>query len=134
MGHTIDAATLQGLSAGQLAGDGGPVRFRVPRDAGTLRCDGIVRRGRGTGECTFVANAAFADALAARGIGRPTPDEQFSMALNDIGIAYVDDPRPARATTAPAPPTSPTPAITASPSIISAPWPATAIASAASPR
>ena len=89
-GHTVDLATLDGLTAAQLAGDGGPVSFRIVRDAGTLACEGVARRGRGTGQCTFAASAAFAEALDRRGIGRPSATEQFSMALNDIGYAYVD--------------------------------------------
>ena len=93
IGRTVDAASLQGLSAAELAGDGGPVRFRIARDAGTLDCAGIVRRGRGTGDCSFAADPRFAAALAERGIGRPTADEQFSMAMHDIGLAYVDEVR-----------------------------------------
>jgi len=89
MGRTVDLATLDGLTAVELASDNAVVRFRMPRDAGTLECDGVVRHGRGTGACTFAASESFAAALAARGIGRPTPGQQFSMALNDIGLAYV---------------------------------------------
>ena len=92
-GRTVDAASLQGLTAGQLAGDGSPVSFRIARDAGTLDCEGVVRRGRGTGDCGFVADPRFAAALAERGVGRPSIDEQFSMAMNDIGLAYVDEVR-----------------------------------------
>ncbi len=93
VGRTVDAASLQGLSPAELAGDGGPVRFRIARDAGTLDCAGMVRRGRGTGDCSFAADPRFAAALAERGIGRPTVDEQFSMAMHDIGLAYVDEVR-----------------------------------------
>ena len=49
IGRTIDAASLQGLGQAQLSSDGGPVRFRISRDAGTLDCEGVVRRRHGTG-------------------------------------------------------------------------------------
>ena len=89
-GNTIDLSTLEGLDAGQLAGSG-EVRFRIARDAGTLACEGVARRGRGTGECSFLPDARFAATLAERGIGRPSVDEQFSMTLNNIGYAYLDE-------------------------------------------
>ena len=83
---------LQGLSAAQLASTSGtPVRFRLVRDAGTLDCDGVVRQQRGTGDCRFAANPAFAGELARRGIARPTADQQFQLALHRADLAVVDE-------------------------------------------
>ncbi len=89
--NTVDLSMLEGLSAAQLAGESAPVRFRVARDAGTLDCQGTAWRGRGTGACSFLADARFAATLAERGIGRPSADEQFAMMMSNIGYAYLDE-------------------------------------------
>lgn len=90
--NPIALAKLDGLSAGQLASSsGGPVQFRLVRDAGTIDCDGIARAGRATGDCRFAANAAFADELARRGVRRPSADQQFQLALNGADLAVVDE-------------------------------------------
>ncbi|HEX8640958.1 MAG TPA: hypothetical protein VF704_07345 [Allosphingosinicella sp.] len=87
----VEVASLAGLSPAQLDGSAGPIRFRMARDAGTLDCEGVARRGRGTGECSFHPDPRFAAALAERGISPPTPNEQFSMTMNGIGLDYVDE-------------------------------------------
>ncbi len=88
----VALADLQGLTAAQLAASaGGPARFRIARDAGVLDCDGMFRNGRGSGDCRFAADRAFADALAKRGIGRPTSDEQFRLAMHGTKLAVVDE-------------------------------------------
>jgi hypothetical protein len=66
---TRPLADLAGLTAVQLASGGGmPVGFRFRRDAGTILCEGVVRRWHGTGDCRFQADAGFAAALAGRGV------------------------------------------------------------------
>lgn len=88
---TVDLSALEGLNADQLSGSSSPVHFRIARDAGALACEGVAYRGRGTGECTFLPDARFAATLASRGMGRPSVDEQFSLTLNNIGYAYLDE-------------------------------------------
>lgn len=84
--NSIARAELQGLSAAPLASpDGAPIRFRLVREAGSLDCSGVARQQRGTGDCRFEASAAFADALARRGIGRPTAKQQFHLAMTNTG-------------------------------------------------
>jgi len=85
-GRSIEASALEGFGATD-----GPLRFRLVRDAGTIDCDGVMRAGRAIGECSFAADAGFAALLAERGIGSPTRDQAFSMAMSDIGRAYVDE-------------------------------------------
>ena len=88
----VALAELQGLTKAQLASaNGGPVRFRLARDAGTIDCEGIVRQQRGTGDCRFVANAAFTGELARRGVARPSADQQFQLALHGADLAVVDE-------------------------------------------
>ena len=71
-GRTMSLSELEGIGpAGFLAGDGGPVRFRIAREAGTIECAGVVRGMRGVGDCRFTPDEGFAAELAQRGIGRP---------------------------------------------------------------
>lgn len=86
-----DLAELEGLQAAQLAGAGGPVRFRIVREAGRFDCDGLARQGRGTGTCRFAPDAAFGAALAQRGVGTPDRQESYNLALARVGIALVDE-------------------------------------------
>ena len=88
--RTIALSELEGIgSADLLAGDGGPVRFRVVREAGILDCSGTVRGMRGSGDCRFTPDEAFASELARRGIGRPDPEEMFHLAMAGVGRALI---------------------------------------------
>ena len=89
-GHSTPLSRLEGLSSAQIA-SGGPVKFLLRRDAGTFTFEGLFRDGVGGGTFTYAANPAFADELAKRGIGRPTPGEQYEMAKHDVGLALVDE-------------------------------------------
>ena len=95
-GHSMNSgprqlSDLQGLSPSQLASDGSQVRFRIAREAGTLDCEGLVRRYRGTGECAFSPDPAFAAGLERRGIGRPTAEQQYQLAMSGVSLALVDE-------------------------------------------
>lgn len=89
--HTTDLAELPGLTRDQLAGDSTPVRFQLVREAGRFDCEGFVRRGRGAGECSFVADPAFAAALARHDIAAPTREQSYGLALARTGIAMVEE-------------------------------------------
>jgi len=82
---------LEGLTAADLNGAGGPVQFRLRRDAGTFRFEGVLRSGVAGGTFAFEANPAFASELAKRGYGAPTALEQYQMARNDTGYAFIDE-------------------------------------------
>ena len=68
----IPLAQLEGLTAEQLAGDGGPIQFRLRRDAGTFTFEGVLRRGVGAGTFSFTPDPGFPAELAKRGFARPT--------------------------------------------------------------
>jgi len=89
-GSNIAIDKLEGLTAAQLA-TGGPVQFRLRRDAGTFTFEGVVRGGVGAGTYTFAADPAFPAELAKRGFARPTAQEQYQMARHDVGFALIDE-------------------------------------------
>ena len=82
---------LEGLTAAQLTGSGGPVQFRMRRDAGTFTFEGVLRNGVGAGTFSFAADTNFPEELTKRGFARPTAAEQYQMARHDIGYAFVDE-------------------------------------------
>ena len=90
-GTSVPIASLEGLTGEQLTGAGGPVQFRVRRDAGTFTFEGVIRRGVGAGTFSFAANTNFPGELAKRGFARPSEREQYQLARHDIGYAFVDE-------------------------------------------
>jgi hypothetical protein len=57
---------LKGLTREQALA-GGPVRFSLEREAGTIVCDANFAGGKGTGTFTFTGNQSFVDAMKSRG-------------------------------------------------------------------
>jgi len=90
-GSNISIQRLEGLTAAQLTGTGGPVQFRMRRDAGTFTFEGVVRSGVGAGTFSFTADEKFPAELARRGFARPTALEQYQMARHDVGYAFLDE-------------------------------------------
>jgi beta-lactamase regulating signal transducer with metallopeptidase domain len=90
-GFDMPLAGLEGLTAAQLTGPGGPVQFRLRRDAGTFSFDGVLRNGVGAGTFSFTPDPSFPAELAKRGFARPTASEQYRMARHDVGYAFVDE-------------------------------------------
>jgi hypothetical protein len=85
-------AELQGLTGQNLASEtGAEARFRLAAEAGRLDCDGVVRRGRGAGECLFTPDEGFAEALSRRGLGRPTAQQQLVLALQGADLQVLDE-------------------------------------------
>lgn len=90
--RTVALDELPGLTPAQLASAGGaPTRFRIVREAGTLDCGGNVRQGRGAGDCTFRPDAGFAAALRQRGIAAPSPQQQFMLAMHNLGLELLGE-------------------------------------------
>ncbi len=90
-GTNVPLASLEGLTEAQLAGAGGPVQFRITRDAGTLQFDGVLRSGVAAGTFSFMPNPAFPAELVKRGFTTPTAREQYQLARADIGYAFLDE-------------------------------------------
>lgn len=66
MGQTYDFADLQGLSREQVL-SGGPVKFSLVREAGTIDCEGSFQNGKGSGAFRFTGNQTFVSAMKSRG-------------------------------------------------------------------
>jgi beta-lactamase regulating signal transducer with metallopeptidase domain len=90
-GSDMPIQRLEGLTAAQLTGAGGPVQFRLRRDAGTFAFDGVVHSGIGAGTFSFTPDSNFPAELAKRGLGMPTALEQYQLARYDLGYAFVDE-------------------------------------------
>jgi beta-lactamase regulating signal transducer with metallopeptidase domain len=90
-GTDVPLASLEGLTAAQLAGSGGPVQFRITRDAGTLQFEGVLRSGVAAGTFSFTPNPAFPAELAKRGFAKPSVREQYQLARADIGYTFLDE-------------------------------------------
>ena len=87
----VQPSELRGLSVSQLTSYNGPVKFQLVRDAGTFNFDGQLRDGHGTGFVTFSPDARFPEQLASRGYERPTTQQQYWLAMHDIGYEMVDE-------------------------------------------
>ena len=89
--NTTDLTELAGITPAQLAADATPVRFQILREAGRFDCEGVARRGRGTGACGFTADPAFAAALARHRIAAPDREQSYSLALARVSVAMIDE-------------------------------------------
>lgn len=85
-------ADLAGLAPAALRATAtAPVRFSLAREAGRLDCEGSAAAGSGNGTCAFSPSSAFAEILAARGIGRPSDREAYHLTLADVRAELVDE-------------------------------------------
>src|SRR5215208_239543 len=91
-GSRVPFERLRGLTRAQSeSAEGQNVRFELPRDAGTLRFEGWMRRGRGSGHFTWAPSPTFAAELARRGLERPDERDMFELTMHDVGFALVDE-------------------------------------------
>lgn len=89
-GFTLDERAAEGRSLREILAQSGPVAFTLDREAGTLRCVGTIRLGRGAGGCRFTSQPAFEAALAARGMTSKRREQIFEAALVDARIGRAD--------------------------------------------
>lgn len=87
--RTMALADLERLAGTTLA-SASTVHFPIRREAGTFTIDGTCRNSACAGTFVFEPNVTFGAELAKRGIGQPTPEDQFHLAVADIGIGYLD--------------------------------------------
>ena len=99
-GQSYDFAELQGLSREQAV-SGGPVKFSLVREAGTIDCEGSFQNGKGTGTFRFTLNQGFVSAMKARGFDfeessgsngeNRLEDRLFAAATLNVTTALADD-------------------------------------------
>ena len=99
MGQTYDFAEL-GLSREQVL-RGGPVKFSLVREAGTIECEGSFENRKGSGTYRFTGSQAFVSAMKSRGFdfehdSRSTgegrlEDRLFTAAALNVTTALADD-------------------------------------------
>lgn len=85
---TTDKAV--GLTPATMEANGTHAQFKLVRDAGTFVCDGWFAGGKGSGSYSFEADPKFAAELEKRGVGTPTAEQQFRLAMADTSLAFVD--------------------------------------------
>ncbi|HKP45231.1 MAG TPA: hypothetical protein VJT50_01410 [Pyrinomonadaceae bacterium] len=101
LGHTFAFSELQGLTREQVE-RGGPVKFSLAREAGTISCEGSFQNRKGSGTFRFTANASFISAMKSRGFdfektnsrwghGDEPEDKLFSAAALNVTTALADD-------------------------------------------
>jgi hypothetical protein len=98
MGETFEFSDLQGLTREQAL-SGGPVKFSLVREAGTIECEGSFQNGKGSGSFRFNANQNFVTAMKSRGFDflagsshSGDPDERlFAAATLNVTTTLADD-------------------------------------------
>ena len=88
--QAFDTAGLRGLTIDDIRKAQGDRHFQIVRDAGAFDCSGVFADGQGSGIFSFAPSASYADALQARGLGRPDEEDAFQLALENISLSYVD--------------------------------------------
>ena len=99
MGQTYEFTDLLGLTRDQALG-GGPVKFSLVREAGTIECEGSFQNGKGSGTFRFTGSQAFVSAMKSRGFDFETEsstdrdrfeDRLFTATALNITTALADD-------------------------------------------
>jgi len=98
-GQTYDFAEL-GLTREQVL-RGGPARFTLAREAGTIDCEGSFQNSKGSGTFRFTPNAAFVSGMKSRGFDFekatrtndriPQENRIFAAAALNVTTALADD-------------------------------------------
>jgi len=101
IGQSYLFSELQGLTRQQVE-SGGPVKFSLVREAGTIACEGSFENGKGVGTFRFTANPAFISGMKSRGFDfekadkswgdeRDSDNKLFSAAALNVTTALADD-------------------------------------------
>jgi hypothetical protein len=91
MSSGFAASELAGLDLARLRSPASaPLSFALVRQAGRVDCSGNARAMKAEGDCRFTADAAFAELLASRGIGRPTAEESYELTMVGATRELVD--------------------------------------------
>jgi hypothetical protein len=86
----IASSELKGFDSAAFASSGAKSQFELVRDAGNFHCEGWFANGSASGHWTFAPNAQYAAALAQKGVGTPTVEEQMRLGLSNSPLELVD--------------------------------------------
>lgn len=99
LGQTFELAEV-GLTREQIL-NGGPVKFSLVREAGTIECEGSFQNGKGSGTFRFTGSPTFVAAMKSRGFdfeNDPPAKEQghfedrlFTATALNVTTALADD-------------------------------------------
>ncbi|HEY7785141.1 MAG TPA: hypothetical protein VIB00_10465 [Pyrinomonadaceae bacterium] len=96
-GQSYEFTDLQGLNREQAL-NGGPVKFSLVREAGTIDCEGSFQNGKGSGTFRFTSNPGFVSAMKGRGFdfedgtsSRRTEERLFAATTLNVTTALADD-------------------------------------------
>ena len=98
MGQSYSFADLQGLSREHVL-SGGPVKFSLVREAGTIDCEGSFQDGKGSGTFRFTGSQSFVSAMKSRGFDFEAgsnandhhEDRLFAATTLNVTTALADD-------------------------------------------
>jgi hypothetical protein len=82
---------LEGLSQVLPIQNGSKLKFQLTRDAGTFLFQGVFQRGTGSGDYQFTYSPDFVARMRELGYGDISPEDQFLMAVHDIGVSLARD-------------------------------------------
>ena len=85
---------LEGLAQRLPIQDGSSLRFQLKREAGIFLFEGTFKGGNGSGNYTYKADPAFTAEMKKLGYDTISPEDQFTMAVHDIGPSLVRSLRP----------------------------------------
>jgi len=100
VGQSYEFSDFQGLTREQVTA-GGPVKFSLVREAGTIECEGRFDNNKGSGTFRFTPNAAFITGMRSRGFDfekefsdrdpQSVNERLFSAAALNVTTALADD-------------------------------------------
>lgn len=83
-------ADVEGLDLGALPAKDTAIEFTLKRDAGKVRARGTWGGDEGAGTFDLELDPGYADALAKRGVGRPTESQHARLLLGDTTLGFLD--------------------------------------------
>ena len=86
-----DRDDLRGLPSGRSAD--GPVSMTIAREAGTIRLDGQMDDGQGSGKFTFTPDPNYVADLKRAGFGNVSDDDVFRLCAHDVDRASIREAR-----------------------------------------
>ena len=87
----IDVNEIERLTEHRPLTADGPIRFSVPREAGSFEIEGSLKAGSGSGTFRFVPSQPFIVGLTGRGFALPSAVELMVMAHQNLGFAFIDE-------------------------------------------